>query len=175
MKEEIKDRESWTRCPICNVVWDTSSVSGGSWYPPRPVKDSDLPPEKLPEKPCPDHVEEIVVDGRRKGIKRILQTDQLYEIKNNGMHCPVCKGKDLRSQGWYEGPRPERDEVVYKCNQCHTLILVGIQFWTDGEEKFEKIAYVSYREDLETKELNEVSPDIARIIDNQGVKIESVV
>ena len=174
MKEEIKNQENWARCPICNVVWHTSSVFGGSWYPRRPVKDCDLSPEKLPEKPCPDHVEEIVVDGRRKGIKRILQRDQLYGIKNNGMHCPVCKGKDLTSQDWYEGPSPERDELVNKCNQCHTLILVGIQFWSDDEEKYEKIAYVSYREDLETKELNEVLPDIARIIDSQGVKIESV-
>ena len=33
MEEEIKDSERWARCPICNVVWDTSSVSGGSWYP----------------------------------------------------------------------------------------------------------------------------------------------
>ena len=174
MKEEINDRESWTRCPICNVVWDTSSVSGGSWYPRRPVKDCNIPLEKLPEKLCPDHIEEIVVDGRRKGIKRTLSRDQLYEIGKNGMYCPVCRRKDFKDSHWYEGPRSDLDEVAYKCSQCHTLFLVGIHFPSD-KDKFEEIVYVSYREDLRTKELNEEWPDIVRIVDSPAVKIESVV
>ena len=176
MKQEIKDRESWARCPICNVVWNTSSVSGGSWYRRRPVRDCDLPQKKLPEKLCPDHVEEIVVDGRKKGIKRTFSRGQLNRMRENGLYCPVCNGRDLKDSHGYEGPRPDIGEIAYKCGQCHTLIFVGIQWKSDDDDdEYGVIVYFAYREDLGTKELNEEWPDIVRIIDIPAAEIESVV
>jgi hypothetical protein len=171
---EINDGESWARCPICNVIWDASFVSCGFCYIPWQVKDCGLPPAELPQKLCPDHVEEIVVDGRRKGIKRSLYQDQLNEIKKNGLRCPVCKSEDLQWGDELDNDRTGLDEALWKCNQCHALILLGGRFKDDGKDEDGELVHVFYREDLETKELNEAWPDIMRIIDSPGVKIESI-
>ena len=175
MKEiVIKDPENWARCSICNVIWDSfPEYLGGSWYFRWPVQDCDLSPKKLPEKPCPDHVEEIVVDGRKKGIKRTLYQDQLNEIKQNGLRCPVCGGVDLRRQGWCEDPKPKLQELCLKCNQCHALIYCGLQYTGDDEDLDEvgELVHVFYREDLQTKkELNEARNTICRIIKSKEAR-----
>ena len=128
---EIKDGEKWARCPICNAVWDTGSMLG-SWYFRWHVKDSDLPPAELPQKLCPEHVEEIVLAGRRKGIKRSLYQDQLNEIKKNGLHCPVCRSEDLQWENEME-VRTDLEEVVWTCNHCHAFIILGVRFKNEDE------------------------------------------
>ncbi|HVP79515.1 MAG TPA: hypothetical protein VMV04_16640 [Thermodesulfobacteriota bacterium] len=175
MKEiVIKNPENWARCPICNVIWNiTTEFLGGSGYFRWEVEDCDLPPGKLPERLCPDHVEEIVVDGRKKGIKRTLYQDQLNEMKLNGLHCPVCKGKDLRSQGFLLDPQPKLQEFCLKCNQCHALIYRGKQYIGDEEDLDEvgELVHVFYREDLQTKkELNEARNTICRIIKSKEAR-----
>ena len=165
----------WTRCPICNVIWNSSLVVSGSWYPRRPVKDCDLPLENLPEKLCPDHVEEIVIDGRRKGIRRTVYQDQLNEMNKNDLYCPACRSEDLQYQGEQLDFRDKLPKSIWICNDCNALIIPAMRYSYDENDVDAKIVYCFYREDLQTKELNEVWPDILRIIDSPGVKIKSTV
>ena len=181
MKKDQKDLSTrstedtnWARCPVCNVIWDKSFLLHGFWYIRWTLDYDSVPPAKLLEAPCPDHVEEIVVDGRRKGIKRTLYQDQLNEIKKSYMLCPVCRGWDLR---WQDQAVPDQIglcESVLTCSDCHALILLGGRFKDDGKDEDGELVHVFYREDLETKELNEAWPDIMRIIESPGVKIESI-
>jgi Zn finger protein HypA/HybF involved in hydrogenase expression len=173
MKEiEIKDGESWARCPICNVIWDTSLVLYGCYFS-WDVENRPLPPAKLPQKLCPDHVEEIVIDGRRKGIRRTVYQDQLNEMNKNDLYCPACRSEDLQYQGEQLDFRDKLPKSIWICNDCNALIIPAMRYSYDENDVEAKIVYCFYREDLQTKELNEVWPDILRIIDSPGVKIKS--
>jgi hypothetical protein len=163
-KDETNDLSSnrwmnlpWARCPICNIVWDTTDgdVSLTFWYYRWPDVNRYPVPAELPERLCPDHVEEIVFedDGTRKGIKRTLYRDQVSEMKKIGTHCPVCRNVDLRRQTWIDDPGPWVREVVWECKEYNALILVGLRFMTDDRDEIGEIAHVSYREDLQTKQL----------------------
>ena len=66
MKKIIIKDTDWARCPICHRVWVSHYVLFGFWYIAWQAKDGRLPPANLPDKLCLDHVEEILVDGRRK-------------------------------------------------------------------------------------------------------------
>ena len=164
---------SWARCPICNVVWNSSNVAFSFWYDEWPYVNLPVPAE-LPVKLCPEHVEEIVVeyvDGRKKGIKRTLYVDQVNEMKKTGLYCPVCRGKGLR---WLDGcndPGPGLQQGVWKCNQCHALIFLALRFTAGDEDEVGELVSVSYREDLQTKkELNEARNTICRIIKSKEAR-----
>ena len=158
----------WARCPICNVIWDTKSVQASFYYFIYTPEDCAPLPAKLPERLCPDHVEEIVMDldGRRKGIKRTLYRDQMSEMQKNGLACPVCMNVDLRRQIiWFDDLGPGLKQILWECKQCHASILLELRFTTGDKDEIGKLLSVSYREDLQTKnELDQAWGTICGII-----------
>ena len=175
-KDETNDRSSnywksapWVRCPFCDTVWDSGDVQYGFWYfDGRPI-DVGPPPTDLPEKLCPDHASEIVVDGRRRGMKRTLCQEQLDDMRRSDLYCPVCKGKDLR---WLCGCTEEHlypglHEEACECKQCRALILFKLRFTSSDKDEVGQLEGASYREDLQRKkELNEAWNIICRIINS---------
>jgi len=166
---------SWARCPICNVIWNSSNVGFSFWYEEWPNVDRYPLPAKLPERLCPDHVEEIIVDyvdGRKKGIKRTLYVDQVNEMNKTGLYCPVCRGKGLRWLAGGDDPCPGLHEEVWKCKQCHALILFGLYYKTGQEGEEGEIRHVYCREDLVTMcELNKAWTTICGILKSKEAKL----
>jgi hypothetical protein len=140
---------NWARCPICNVIWDTRSVLYG-WYVSWDFRHC-LPPTELTEQLCPDHVGSILVDGRRKGIRRTLYQDQLNKMDKGAWCCPVCRSKDLQCKTVLPRRKRRFYETVWICAYCEALIIVGVRV----RPGVQKHVYCSYREDLGTKMLNE--------------------
>ena len=167
----------WAWCRLCNDVWDTKRVLYGfaRCLPPDDGKCDDPLADKLPNKLCPDHAGEIVVDGRRMGMKKALSGKQLDEIRKQYRRCPVCTGRDLE---WKVNLHPNlvgMNETVLVCRKCHALILLGVLYTRDANEDecWDELMYVLYREDLQTKEqkeLDEAWNTIHRITNRQGSK-----
>ena len=153
---------NWARCPICNVIWDTRSVLYG-WYVSWDFRHC-LPPTELTEQLCPDHVGSILVDGRRKGIRRTLYQDQLNKMDRGAWCCPVCKSKDLQCKT--ELPRRKKGfyETVWICADCEALIIVGVRI----RRGVKTYVYCSYREDLGTKMLIEAWRLFKKLSKGQG-------
>ena len=176
----VSEDGRWAWCRECSDVWDTKRVLYGfaRCLPPDGGKWDDPLAKKLPNKPCPDHAEEIVVEGRRMGMKKILSRKQLDEIRNQyRRYCPVCKGKDLLEEK--VGLHPNLlgiNESVLACRKCHALILIGTKYRRDDNDpdnRWVELMYVLYREDLQTKEqkeLDEAWNTIHRITSRQGSK-----
>lgn len=144
----------WARCPICNVIWDTKSVLASFYYFIYTPEDYAPFPSKLPERRCPDHAEEIVMDldGRRKGSKRALYRKQLREMQKNGLACPVCMNVDLRQLiVWFDDLGPGLKQLLWECKQCHASVLLELRFTTGDKDQIGELLSVSYREDLQTK------------------------
>ena len=162
---------------LSNDVWDTKRVLYGfaRCLPPDDGRRDDPLAKKLPNKLCPDHAPEIVVNGRRMGMKKTLPGKQLDEIRNEFEgHCPVCKGRDLE---WKVNLHPNlvgMNETVLACRKCHALILTGTLYTRDAnDDTWTELMYVLYREDLqmkEQKELDEAWNTIHRITNRQGSK-----
>jgi hypothetical protein len=159
---------AWARCPICNVTWDTKSVRASFYYFIYAPEDYGPLPAKVPERLCPDHAEEIVMDldGRRKGIKRTLYKDQLSDMQKNGLTCPVCGGVDLeRLIMWFDDLGPGLKQILWECKQCHAAILLELRFTTGDKDEIGKLLSVFYRENLQTKkELDQAWSTICGII-----------
>jgi len=144
----------WARCPICDVTWDTESVKGSFYYFIYAPEECGPLPANLPERLCPDHAQEIVMDldGRRKGIKRTLYRNQLSEMQKNGLTCPVCINRDLRRLIiWFDDLGPGLKQILWECKQCRALILLELRFTTGDKDEIGKLLSGSYREDLQTK------------------------
>jgi len=174
----VSEDARWAWCPDCNDVWDTKRVLYGfaRCLPPDDGRRDDPLAKKLPNKLCPDHAPEIVVNGRRMGMKKTLPGKQLDEIRNEFEgHCPVCKGRDLE---WKVNLHPNlvgMNETVLACRKCHALILLAVLYTRDADEDecWPELMYVLYREDLQTKEqkeLDEAWKTILRITNRQGSK-----
>ena len=130
--------------------------------------------QELPDELCPDHAPEIVVDGRRMGMKRALSGKQLDEIRKDYWRCPVCRGKDLEEKVGLHPNLLGMNESVLACRKCHALILLGLLYTRDAnDDTWIELMYVLYREDLQTKEqkeLDEAWNTIHRITNRQGSK-----
>jgi hypothetical protein len=174
----VSEDPRWAWCGLCNDVWDTKRVLYGfaRCLPPDDGRWDDPLAEKLPNKLCPDHAEEIVVEGRRMGMKKALSGKQLDEIRNQyERYGPVCKGRDLE---WKVNLHPNLvgiNELVLACCKCHALILLGVLYTRDAndDECWAELMYVLYREDLQTKEqkeLDEAWNTIHRITNRRGSK-----
>ena len=173
----VSEDARWAWCPLCNDVWDTKRVLYGfaRCLPPDDGKCDDPLAEKLPNKWCPDHAAEIVVDGRRMGMKKALSREQLNEIGIHYWHCPVCKGTDLEVKVGLHPNLVGMNEWVLACRKCHALILLGLLYARDADEDecWHELMYVLYREDLQTKEQKELDAawkTIHRITNRQGSK-----
>jgi hypothetical protein len=140
---------NWARCQICNVIWDTGSVLYG-WFISWDFSHCP-PPTELTEQLCPDHVRSMVVDGKRKGIRRTLNQDQLNKMDDGGLCCPVCKSKDLQCKTELPGRKKRFYETVWICPHCETLMLVGVRVRHGAKMHI----CCSYREDLDNKEVTE--------------------
>jgi ribosomal protein L37AE/L43A len=128
----------WARCPICNDVWNTWIFR----YPLYAVwHHCGLPPDGRPgtisEQLCPIHAKEIIVDGRAKGQRIILNQDQLNEMTENGLHCPVCGRRTLK----LIHSRPNS----WTCRRCRASVVTDQVATSDGGME---IKYCSFREDL---------------------------
>ena len=140
---------NWARCPICNVVWNTKSVLYG-WFISWDFRDC-LPPTELTEQLCPDHVRSILVDGKKKGIRRTLSQDQLKKMDEGAWRCPVCKNDDLEFKTVLPGRKKRFYETVWICTDCEALVIVGVRV----RHGVRKHVYCSYREDLDNKMVDE--------------------
>ena len=125
----------WARCPICNDVWRI----GHFVYPWYAVWIKIYNPSIVSEQPqlCPIHMEEIIVDGRAKGQRTVLNQDQLKEMSDYGLHCPACEegvlGKDsIKGYSW-------------TCRRCRASVIIEQLVANDGRIE---IKYCSFRRDL---------------------------
>lgn len=50
----LAEYKGWARCPVCNVIWDTTFVLYGWYVSWSDLKHSESPPATLPQKLCPD-------------------------------------------------------------------------------------------------------------------------
>ena len=172
----VSEDTRWAWCEECNDVWDTKRLLYGfaRCLPPDDAQSDDPLAEKLPNKLCPDHAEEIVVDGRRMGMKKALSGKQLNEIRKEYRRCPVCKGWDLEWKVYLHPNIMGINESVLACRKCHALILLGLLYTRDANgDTWIELMYVLYREDLQTKEqkeLDEAWNTIHRITNRQGSK-----
>ena len=124
----------WARCPICKDVWRI----GHFVYPWYAVSSksygiSFITPGQL----CPIHMEEIIVDGRAKGQRTILNQDQLKEMSDYGLHCPACEEGAL-----------EKDSIEaysWTCRRCRASVIIEQLVTNDGRIE---IKYCSFRRDL---------------------------
>lgn len=175
---DVSENGRWAWCWGCNDVWDTKRVLYGfaRCLPPDDAKCDDPLAGKLPNKWCPDHAPEIVVDGRRMGMKKALSGKELDAIRNRyERYCPVCKGSDLERKVDLHPNLVGMNETVLACRKCHALILLGVLYARDADddECWSELMYVLYREDLQTKEqkeLDEAWNTIHRITNRQGSK-----
>jgi len=82
-------------------------------------------------------MEEIIVDGRAKGQRTILNQDQLKEMSECGLHCPACEDGAL-----------EKDSIEaysWTCRRCRTSVIIEQLVTNDGRIE---IKYCSFRRDL---------------------------
>jgi len=125
----------WARCPICNDVWRL----GYFVYPWYAVWTNSYDPSNVSKQLqlCPIHMEEIIVERRAKGKRTILDQDQLNEMTENGLHCPVCGRRTLK----LIHPRPN----TWTCRRCRASVVTDQVATSDGRIE---IKYCSFREDL---------------------------
>jgi hypothetical protein len=152
----------WTRCPICKDIWRTWLFR----YPLYVVwEHCGLPPNGRPgsisEQLCPVHAKEIIVDGRAKGKRTILNEDQLKEMSENGLHCPVCGGGALRLID------PEPNSWI--CKRCRALVVTEEVATSDGGME---IKYCSFRKDLGKRKSEKLPRREAECLDRGAIAIK---
>jgi hypothetical protein len=134
----VSEDAGWARCPICNEVWRTCQFRH-PWYGAWDVEHYGLPPGHISEEVCPVHATEILIDGRIKGKRTILNQDELNHITRRGLHCPVCNEKNLELNEQME------DQYSWTCTYCNASIITEQSSTIDGKKE---IKYCSYREGL---------------------------
>jgi len=154
----------WARCPICKRIWSTWLFR----YPLYVVwEHCGTPPDgkerSLSEQLCPIHAKEIIVDGRAKGQRIILNQDQLREMSKNGLHCPVCGGGDLK----LIDPNPN----TWTCKRCRALVVT--EEVATSDDKME-IKYCSFRADLGKRKTEKLPRRKAELLDKGQVVIEKM-
>ena len=152
----VSQDTNWTRCPICNQVWRTCFRY--PWYAIWDVKNYYIPRWLLPEQLCPVHVEEIVVDGRGKGKRIMLNQNQLNEMTINGLHCPVCTKKDLEFCD-----HGQDNEFIWTCKHCKASIITKRSSETSGKLK---IKFCSFRKDLGKRKVKKLFQQALAVIDD---------
>jgi ribosomal protein L37AE/L43A len=156
----------WARCPICNDkgrrdIWRTWLFR----YPLYVVwEHCGLPPDGRPgsisEQLCPIHAKEIIVDGRVKGQRIILNQDQLKEMSENGLHCPVCGGGALKLI--------DSNPSTWTCKRCRALVVTD-EVATNGKTE---IKYCSFRKDLGKRKSEKLPRRNAELLDRSATVIE---
>jgi len=152
----VSQDNGWARCPICNEVWRIWHFRY-PFYAIWDVEHHDLPSGLIHEQPCPVHVDEIVVDGRAKGRPTVLSQDQLKEISENGLHCPVCKNKNLKLTDHIQ------ETESWTCRSCKASIITEQPSAIDGNME---IKFCSFREDLGKRSSKKFSRKKLGILDN---------
>jgi hypothetical protein len=126
----------WARCPTCKEIWRIWCFEY-PWYAVRDVEHHGLPSEPVSERFCPIHTEEIIVDGRAKGKRTILNQDQLKEMSEYGLHCPACEEGALEKDS-FEG-------YCWTCRRCRASVVIEQVVTSDGRIE---VKYCSFRKDL---------------------------
>ena len=134
LRLSVSKDAGWARCPICNDVWRIGYFVY-PWYAVW-IKSYSVS-SSIPEKLCPIHTEEIIVDGRAKGQRTILNQDQLKEMSEYGLHCPACEEGALEKDS-FEG-------YSWTCRRCRASVIVEQLVTSDGRIE---IKYCSFRRDL---------------------------
>jgi hypothetical protein len=134
----VSEDAGWARCPICNEIWRTCQFRH-PWYGTWDVEHYGLPPGHISEEVCPVHAARILIDGRIKGKRKILNQDELNNMTKRGFRCPVCNEKNLELSEWME------DQNYFTCMCCNASIITEQSSTIDGKKE---IKYCSYREDL---------------------------
>ena len=159
----VSEDAGWTRCPICNEIWRI-------WYFRYPfyaiwdVEHYDLPSGVIPEQPCPVHAEVIVVDGRAKGKRTILNQDQSKEMSENGLHCPVCKNKMKLTDHI-------KETDSWTCKGCKASIITEQSSTIDGNME---IKYCSFREDLGKRKPDKLLQGPSGLLENDTYKLKKM-
>ena len=164
MKEEqrkevslyVSDDAGWTRCPICNEIWRIWHFRY-PFYAIWDVEHYDLPSGAIPGQSCPVHAEVIVIDAMAKGKRTILNQDQLKEMSECGLHCPVCKNKNLKLTDHI------RETESWTCKGCKASIITEQSSSIDGNME---IKYCCFREDLGKRSPKKFSREKLGILDN---------
>ena len=150
----VSEDAGWTRCPICNEIWRI-------WYFRYPFyaiwEHYNLPSGVIPEQLCPVHADEIVVDGRAKSRQTIINQDQLKEMSETGLHCPVCKNKNLKLTDHIQ----ETDSWI--CKGCKASIITEQSSTFDGNME---IKSCSFRKDLGNRKHKKFFREKLGILDN---------
>ena len=144
----------WARCPICNDIWTTWLFR----YPLYIVwHHCGLPPDGRPgsisEQLCPIHAKEIIVDGRAKGQRIILNQDQLKKMSENGLHCPVCEIGELK----LIDSKPDS----WTCKRCGALVVTELE-----------IKYCSFRKDLGKRKPEKLPRRKVELLDRGQIEIK---
>ena len=152
----------WARCPICKDVWRIGYFVY-PWYAVWSKSYSVSP--IIPEQLCPIHMEEIIVDGRAKGQRTILNQDQLKEMSECGLHCPVCKNKNLKLTDHIQ----ETDS--WTCKVCKASIITEQSSSIDGKME---IKYCSFREDLGKRKPDKLFQGPSGLLENDTYKLKKM-
>jgi ribosomal protein L37AE/L43A len=160
----VSEDAGWARCPICNDVWRIYYFRY-PFYAIWDVEHYDLPSGVIPEQPCPVHVDEIVVKGRAKGKRTILNQDQLKEMSENGLHCPVCKNKNLKLIDDIQ------ETHYWTCKGCKASIITELSFTIDGNIE---IKFCSFREDLGKRKPDKLFKGPSGLLKNGTYKLKTM-
>ena len=151
----------WARCPICNDVWRL----GYFVYPWYAVWIKSYNPSNVSKQPqlCPIHMEEIIVDGRAKGQRTVLNQDQLKEMSECGLHCPACEEGAL-----------EKDSIEaysWTCRRCRASVIIEQLVTSDGRIE---IKYCSFRRDLGIKKPMPLFPVPWGLLEHDTYKLKKM-
>jgi len=152
----------WTRCPICKRIWSTWLFR----YPLYVVwEHCGLPPDgkegPISEQLCPIHAKEIIVDGRAKGKRIILNEYQLEKMSENGLHCPACGGEVLKLI--------DSNPNTWTCERCRALVVTEEVATSNGKME---IKYCSFRVDLGKRKSEKLPRRKAELLNKGAAVIE---
>jgi len=160
----VSEDAGWRRCPVCNNIWRIWHFRY-PFYAIWDVEHYDLPSGAIPGQSCPVHAEVIFVDGRAKGKRTILNQDQSKEMSENGLHCPVCKNKNLKLTDHIQ----ETDS--WTCKGCKASIITEQSSTIDGNME---IKYCSFREDLGKRKPDKLLQGPSGLLENDTYKLKKM-
>ncbi len=161
----VSEDTGWACCPVCEEIWRT-------WFFRYPFyivwEHFGFPPKgdpngHVPERRCPIHAKEIVVDGRAKARRTIVDQDQMKEMSQNGLYCPACKKGALRMFG----NKPNS----WICDECKALVVIEMVVSKYGELE---IKSCSFRRDLGERKPDKLFSRQVEFLEKSTIRTEQM-